>query len=128
MCPLTVRSQLATRNIPFPELTDANVMILVLEGERPPKPHRFEVPGMTPEVWKIAEMCWHEKPKKRPEVRTVLQHLQDLANPGARTYIFAGCPYISCYLCYVSAHREHHEGYYKAERTFVPGPAALFRI
>ena len=72
-----------TRNVPFPEFTDPNVAILVSEGKRPPKPLYFEAPGLTPEVWKIAEMCWHEKPAERPEVHTVLQYLEDLANPGA---------------------------------------------
>ena len=37
---------------------------------------------MTPAVWKIAEKCWHQEAKKRPEVNAVLQHLEDLANPG----------------------------------------------
>ena len=61
-------------------------MMQVSDGKRPEKPHHFEAPGLTPEVWEIAEMCWHEDPKKRPDTHTVLQHLEDLPNSGARTY------------------------------------------
>jgi len=61
-------------------------MIQVSGGKRPEKPQHFEAPGLTPEVWEIAEMCWHDDPKKRPEAHTVLQHLEDLANSSTCTY------------------------------------------
>lgn len=57
-------------------------MIQVSEGRRPEKPKRFDAPGLTPEVWKVAEMCWHQDPKKRPEAHTVLRHLEDITNSG----------------------------------------------
>ena len=76
------RSQLVTGNMPFPECMDHNVINLMLKGKRPPKPRRFEAPGMTPAVWRIAEKCWHENAKERPEVNVVLQYLEGLANPG----------------------------------------------
>ena len=59
-------------------------MIQVSDGIRPEKPQRFEAPGLTPEVWEIAEICWHKEPKERPEVHTVLQRLEDLAGLGTR--------------------------------------------
>ena len=91
MCPFgdlyLPRFQLVTRSTPFPKLTNFNVMIQVSDGLRPEKPRHFEAPGLTPEVWEIAEMCWHEDPKKRPDAHTVLRHLEDLASSGTRTYI-----------------------------------------
>ena len=81
--------QLATGKMPFPGSTDANVTILVFQGKRPPKPRRFEIPGVTPAVWKIAEKCWREKAKDRPEVNTVLQGLETIAHTG-------GCTHSAC--------------------------------
>ena len=75
--------QLATGKLPFPEFASPyHVHSLVLQGERPSKPHRIEAPGFTPEVWRVAEMCWHEKPNKRPTVHTVLRYLEDIVNAG----------------------------------------------
>jgi len=123
---LTVHFQLVTRNVPFPEFTDANVMILVLKGGRPPKPHRFEVPGLTSEVWKIAEMCWHEEPRKRPEVRTILHYLEDLANPGACTHTYLY--HKSLHALLLPSHRERaREKESTIKGSFVPENAALRR-
>ena len=68
--------------MPLPEYTDPNVAVLILRAKRPPKPRRFETLGMSPAVWKIAEKCWHQKARKRPDVNTVLQLLENLANSG----------------------------------------------
>ena len=78
--------------MPFPDKTDANVTILVFRGERPPKPRRFEAPGITPAVWKVAEKCWREKVKERPEVNTVLQDLENIANTGGCNRGVCSCP------------------------------------
>jgi len=76
------RFQLATGEIPFPEYMDHNIIIMITKGSRPLKPRHLDAPGMTPEVWKIAQWCWLEKPEERPEVNAVLQHLENIANPG----------------------------------------------
>ena len=80
------RIQLGTGKIPFHGFTDQNVTVLILRGKRPSKPHRFEAPGMTPAVWKIAEKCWREKAKERPEVKVVLQDLENIVNTGRCTH------------------------------------------
>jgi len=72
--------------MPFPDYTDHNVAIIIAKGKRPQKPTRFEAPGITPAVWKIAEKCWHQKAKERPEAKVVLQCLEDLANTGKCTH------------------------------------------
>ena len=83
--------QLTTGKMPFPERTDPNVTILVFQGKRPSKPRRFEAPGITPEIWKIAEKCWHQKAKERPEVKTVLQDLENIVNAGGCTHSASVC-------------------------------------
>ena len=74
--------QLATGKMPFPDMTDPNVTIAISKIKRPSKPRRFDAPGMTPAVWKVAQRCWHQKAKERPKANTVLQSLERLANPG----------------------------------------------
>ena len=52
-----LRLQLATGQMPFPERTDYVVVVTVLQGKRPRKPSRFEIPGITLAVWKLAIIC-----------------------------------------------------------------------
>ena len=71
--------------MPFPNATDYNVTVIISRGRRPQKPSRFDAPGITPAVWKVAKKCWDEKAKDRPEVHEVLQSLEEIANPGMCT-------------------------------------------
>src|SRR6266403_1559481 len=82
-CP---RFQLVIGRDPFNELL-GSINILVPKGTRPTKPRHFDAPGMTPAVWKIAQKCWRQKAKERPEVYTVLRSLERLANPGVYGHI-----------------------------------------
>ena len=77
--------QLVTGKIPFPELTDPNVILMISRGKRPQKPRRFDVPGITAEVWTVAEKCWHEKAEERPEAKAVLQDLEWISGSGEHT-------------------------------------------
>ena len=83
--------QLATGKMPFPGYSDHNIPIMILKGRRPPKPAHFEAPGITPAVWKIAEKCWHQKAKERPEAKVVLECLENLASPGECTHEMDPC-------------------------------------
>ena len=85
------RFQLVTGRMPFPEFTDPNVTIMISKGKRPPKPRHFDAPGIAPGVWKVAEKCWHEKAKERPEVDAVLQYLESIANTGGCTHEACTC-------------------------------------
>jgi hypothetical protein len=80
--------------MPFPEDTDPNVTIMIAKGKRPPKPRRFDAPGITPAVWKIAKRCWHERANERPEVNAVLQDLENLAKPAPGVYIHETCSFL----------------------------------
>jgi len=83
--------QLATGRMPFPDSTDSTVSIMVSKGKRPSKPARFEAPGITPAVWKIAEKCWHQKARERPEAKAILWRVENLANPGEYTHETFSC-------------------------------------
>ena len=81
--PNRVHLQLATGKVPFHEFPEQiTAAIAVLRGKRPRKPRPFGAKGITKEVWKVAEKCWHQKAEKRPEVKQVLQILHEMENPG----------------------------------------------
>ena len=86
--------QLATGKVPFPEIGDHGVTNKVLKGKRPSKPHRFDTIGITPAVWKIAEKCWHQKMRERPEIKVILQRLEDLQVPNAGMCAHKACSYL----------------------------------
>jgi len=71
--------ELTTGKPPFHGVTDLNVAITVSKGTRPQKPHYFDAPGITSGVWEVAKRCWHKRPRERPEVRDVLQELNQIA-------------------------------------------------
>lgn len=72
--------------MPFPEYTDQNVIVTIYEGKRPPRPRKFDVPGMTRAVWNVAQACWNKRAEERPEANAVLQSLEALANSGVCDY------------------------------------------
>ena len=82
--------QLATGQTPFFGSSDSNVIDMVLRGERPQKPRRFNAPGITAEVWNIAEQCWRKRAMDRPKVKNVLQDLEQVASSGEHTH--EACP------------------------------------
>ena len=79
--PLTQIFDLHTRqvlcgNVPYGEITNrAAVINAVMNGRRPQKPEAAESLGFTDELWKIVERCWSVDAGTRPDVRTVLSHL-----------------------------------------------------
>ena len=75
-----------TGRVPFPDFTDPQVAVMVGKGKRPQRPRSFDAPGITPGVWAVAKKCWHQEAEQRPEVKTVLQNLEVIANPGERTH------------------------------------------
>ena len=74
--------QLASDDVPYPRITDPDVIILLTpKGHRPPKPYPL-APGITSAAWRIAEKCWHQRATEQPEVKVVLQSLENPATPG----------------------------------------------
>jgi serine/threonine protein kinase len=57
---------------PFLGYLDAPARFVMSKGARPLRPTD---PDVADDVWALMEMCWHEKPSSRPEMRRVLQDL-----------------------------------------------------
>ena len=70
--------QLYSGNIPFPEKSDPNVVIVVLKGQRPPKPPSAQPLGLTPAVWRLTRRCWLKNAAKRPDADEVLARLEGM--------------------------------------------------
>ena len=68
--------------MPFSDFTDPNVTVMISKGKRPPMPRRFDAPGISKAVWKVAKKCWHDRARERPEVNEVLQNLENILNSG----------------------------------------------
>jgi len=75
--------ELATGKPPFHDLQDFGVVIVASKGKRPPKLRRFDALGITSEVWAVAKKCWHQKPRERPEAKSILRDLEQIANPAS---------------------------------------------
>jgi len=62
-----------TGKIPFPDISDLNVQLLVMKGKRPSKPADASKLGLSSRAWKLVGECWNKKRDKRPE--NLAQHL-----------------------------------------------------
>jgi len=71
-----------TGEIPFPECVDAQVMLTISKGRRPPKPPGRERLGLLPAIWKLTKECWNQNPDRRPDVASVLRRFQVIVNTG----------------------------------------------
>jgi len=61
---------------PYWEITnEAAVMLAIPRGDRPHKPEAVENLGFTNQLWELVEQCWSADTGARPDVRTVLSHL-----------------------------------------------------
>lgn len=65
-----------TGDIPFPEYTDANIIVLVSNGKRPGKPQGGEKLGLEPAVWELTQDCWNQDREKRPDIAEVFRRFK----------------------------------------------------
>jgi len=45
----------------------------ILEGCRPDMPENAQAVGLTVEMWKLLESCWHQDPEERPTMEVVVR-------------------------------------------------------
>ena len=57
---------------PYP-MKEEDTILVVISGERPPKPRNAEEIGMTEVVWDLLRVCWREDRMTRPTVTEVLK-------------------------------------------------------
>ena len=62
-----------TGKIPFEEQKNEAVVLRISRGGRPEMPGNAQAVGLTTEIWKLLESCWHQNPKKRPTMEEVVR-------------------------------------------------------
>lgn len=70
--------EVSTGRPPFEECGDVEAPAFILRGGRPERPHDSEALGLTEEVWRLFERCWHQDPTQRITIGDVVVSLQDL--------------------------------------------------
>lgn len=65
--------EILTGKVPFDGQSDGTVVLHILKGGRPEVPANAQVMGLTSEIWKFLESCWHSNPKKRPTMEKVVR-------------------------------------------------------
>jgi len=61
---------------PYWDITNrAALLNTITMGGRPKKPEAAESLGLTDDLWRIVRQCWLVDPNSRPDVRTILSHL-----------------------------------------------------
>ncbi|KAF9789481.1 kinase-like protein [Thelephora terrestris] len=67
-----VMIEVFTGAVPFNRSPSAAAMVMIMKGERPPRPTHQE---LTNDLWKIIQQCWNQDPHLRPEVSKILSVL-----------------------------------------------------
>jgi len=68
--------QVLCGNSPYWEIKNpGGVINAITEGDRPMKPEAAETLGFTKELWRIVQRCWLVDVGSRPDVRSILSHL-----------------------------------------------------
>ena len=61
-----------TGELPFCDVRHETAVLMILRGQRQDKPADADSRGLTPEIWKFIQKCWHQKPAKRPDINAVV--------------------------------------------------------
>jgi len=73
---LTYLRQVLCGSPPYWEIPNVGaVIIAVMDGRRPQKPEAMESLGFTNDLWETVQRCWSVDSNARPDVGTVLSHL-----------------------------------------------------
>ena len=68
--------QVLSGNSPYWDVKNEGTLIyVIMEGYRPKKPDAAESLGFTNELWKTVQRCWLTEASARPDVKTILTHL-----------------------------------------------------
>ncbi|KAF9646892.1 kinase-like protein [Thelephora ganbajun] len=64
--------EVLTGELPFGDVRHESAILMIAHGKRPEKPQDAESLGLTTEMWKFIQRCWHQNPSKRPDINTVV--------------------------------------------------------
>ena len=67
---------------PFSPFREAEVVRMVLNGERPSRPQGDEGKLFTDEIWQILELCWEQRPGDRLSAKGILLGLEGNLSPS----------------------------------------------
>ena len=95
--------EVLTGRPPFGKKRRNEVIVLVVEGNRPRKPENAEDIGFGRGTWELVQQCWDQERGERPTVERVSEHFQRVAGnssivpPGPTTpaYYEAEAPTVS---------------------------------
>jgi serine/threonine protein kinase len=68
-----VAVEVFTGKIPFEKQKTQTAAQKIAKGDRPEMPGNAQEVGLTGEMWKLLESCWHQDPKKRPKMEEVVK-------------------------------------------------------
>ena len=83
--------QVLTGQFPFHPKGQFEVVQVVVDGERPPKPENAEEVGMTEAIWELMGECWKENRAERPVMPEILRRFREIT--GEKKTIDTGAEY-----------------------------------
>ena len=63
--------------VPSVPFGDEEVADCISKGTRPRMPNRAQAPGLTDEIWKLLEACWHLDPNQRPTIDDIVEKWEE---------------------------------------------------
>jgi len=66
-----------TGELPFGNVRHETAILMIARGQRPEKPQDAECCGLTAEMFRFIEKCWHQNPAKRPDINEVVTAWKD---------------------------------------------------
>ena len=77
--------QVLTGQLPFHPKKKFEVIHVVVDGERPPKPENAEEIGMTEALWGLMRECWKEDRASRPVIQEILRKFCEITGEKKTT-------------------------------------------
>ncbi|THH17740.1 hypothetical protein EUX98_g9067 [Antrodiella citrinella] len=74
-----------TRSRPFPSMNDAQVIVQIMRGDKPPRKAMKTGEPIPEEIWHIIEGCWSSQVKSRPSMAELVMSLQLLSKESNET-------------------------------------------
>ena len=101
---------------PFSQYPHCNVVVRVLDDERPERPHGRGGKWFRDDIWRILECCWRPIPCDRPRIRDVLECLETVSGSWTPPRMLAGSPTMD--------HPTYNPGSSDGESTDGGGPSS----
>ncbi|TCD63446.1 hypothetical protein EIP91_005387 [Steccherinum ochraceum] len=74
-------SKVYSQSRPFPSMNDAQVIVQLMRGERPPRRNMKSGEAIPDDIWRIVENSWSSEVKLRPGMNEIAASLIELSQP-----------------------------------------------